>query len=185
MSQHPHQIGSNERAGKAIAGIVRCLLVDSGLPHVRWGELMQAAVYVSNKVPHAALANATPYNVLYGKDAHLGHLRAIGARAFVHVETHTKKMDHRAWAGRLVGYSVDSKSVRVYNSSTRTVRESRNVIFVETPSVLPEPDLVSGFNEGEFTYDDYDDMVRHVRTYTSKLDLAHSPAAADRAIKDL
>ena len=108
---------------------------------------------------------------LYGKDAHLGHLRAIGVLAFVHVETHTKKLEHRAWEGRLVGYSVDSKSCRVYNSSTRRVREMRNVIFVETPSVLPEPDLVSGFDEGEFTYDDYDNMVRDVRNYISKLDL--------------
>ena len=71
---------------------------------------MQTAVYVSNRVPHAALANETPYKALYGKDVHLGHLRVIGARAFVHVETHTKKLEHRAWEGRLVGYSVDSKS---------------------------------------------------------------------------
>ena len=46
----PQQIGSNERAGRTIAGIVRCLLVDSGLPHFLWGELMQTAVYVSNRV---------------------------------------------------------------------------------------------------------------------------------------
>ena len=43
---------------------------------------------------------------------------------------------------------------------------------------------MSGFAEGEFTYDDYDDMVRDVRNYTSKLDLS-SPAAAVRAIEDL
>ena len=49
---------------------------------------MQTAVYVSNRVSHAALAKETPYKVLYGKDANLGHLRAI--QAFVHVETHTK-----------------------------------------------------------------------------------------------
>ena len=30
---------------------------------------------------------------------------------------------------------------------------------------------MSGFNEGEFTYDEYDDMVRDVRNYTSNLDL--------------
>ena len=33
--------------------------------------------------------------------------------------------------------------------------------------------MVSGFAEGEFTYDDYDDMVRDVRNYTSKLTLVH------------
>ena len=104
-------------------------------------------------------------------------------RAFVHVETHTKTLDHRAWEGRLVGYSVDSKYFRVYNSSTRSVREGRNVNFIEASLVLPEPDLVSGFDEGEFTYDDYD-MVRNVRNCTSTLDLS-SPAAADRAVEDL
>ena len=91
---------------------------------------------------------------------------------------------HRAWERRHVGYSVDSKSFRVYNSSTTSARESRNVIFIETPSVLPEPEMVSGFDEGEFTYDDYDDMIREVRNYNSKLDLC-SPAAADRVVEDL
>ena len=43
---------------------------------------------------------------------------------------------------------------------------------------------MSGFAEGEFTYDDYDDMVRDVRNYASKLDLG-SPDAADRAVEDL
>ena len=90
---------------------------------------MLTAVYLSNRGPHAALTNATPYKTLYRKDSHLGHLRAIGARAFVHVETQSDKLDHRAWEGSLVGYSVDSKSFRVYNPATRSVRESRNVIF--------------------------------------------------------
>ena len=49
----PQQIGSNERAGRTIAGIVRCVLVDLGLPYFFWEELVQAAVYVSNRVPHA------------------------------------------------------------------------------------------------------------------------------------
>ena len=80
---------------------------------------MQTAVYVSNRVPHAALANETPYKALYGKDAHLGHLRAIGTLAFVHVETHTKTLEHRVWEGHLIGCRVD-KSFRVYNSSTRS-----------------------------------------------------------------
>ena len=127
---------------------MRCLLLDSGLQYFLWVELLQTAVYVSNRVPHAPLANETPYKALYGKDAHLGHLRAIGARAFLHVETHTKKLEHRAWEGRIVCYSVGSKSFRFYNSSTRSVRESRNVIFIETSSGLPDPDLVRGFDEG-------------------------------------
>ena len=85
----PQQIGSNERAGRTIAGIVRCLLADSGLPHFLRGELLQTALYLSNRAPHASLADETPSKALHGEDANLGHLRAIGARAFMHVETHT------------------------------------------------------------------------------------------------
>ena len=178
----PQQIGANERAGKTIAGIVRCLLADSGLPKSIWRELMVTAVYLSDRASHAVLANATPYKTLYGKDFHLGHLRAIGARAFVHVETHTKKLD-RAWEGRLVGYSVDRKSFRVYNPASRSVRESINITFTETPSVMREPDLVSGFDEGDFTYDEYDGMERDVRSSTSNLDLSSHPAV-NREVQD-
>ena len=44
--------------------------------------------------------------------------------------------------------------------------------------------MVSVFCEGEFTYDDYDDMVQDVRNYNSRLDLS-STATADRAVEDL
>ena len=67
---------------------------------------MQTAVYLSNRAPLAALNKGTPYRALYDKDAYLGNLPAIGARAFVHLETHSKKLEHRAWEGRLVGYSM-------------------------------------------------------------------------------
>ena len=129
----PRQIGANERTDRAIVNIVRCLLADSGLPKILWGELMQTAVFLSNRSPHEALTNGTPYKALYGKDVYLGNLRVIGSRAFAHHETYTKKLEHRAWEGRLVGHSMDSKSYRVYNAETRHVRESRNVIFIETP----------------------------------------------------
>ncbi|CAB1096530.1 unnamed protein product [Ectocarpus sp. CCAP 1310/34] len=61
--------------------MVRCLLADSGLLHFLWGELFMAASYLSNRAPHSALDNVAPFKALHGKEAYLGHLRAIGARA--------------------------------------------------------------------------------------------------------
>ena len=127
---------------------------------------MKTAVDLSNRTPHAALQNGTPHKALYGKDSYLGHLRVIGSRAFVHEEVHTNKLEHRAWEGRLVGFSEESKSYRIYNSETRRVRVSQNVIFIETPSVAPSLDA-RGLGDGEFTYDDHGDMLRDVRNYTS------------------
>ena len=60
----PQQIGANERGGRTIVNIVGCLLADSGLQTFLWRELMQTAVSLSNRSPHAALSNGTPYKAL-------------------------------------------------------------------------------------------------------------------------
>ena len=127
---------------------------------------MKTAVYLSSRTPHAALQNETPYKALYDKDAYLGHLRVIGSQAFVREKVHTNKLEHRALEGRLVGFSEESKPYRIYNSETRRVQVSQNVTFIETPSVTPWLDA-RGFDDGEFTYDDHDDMLRDMRNYTS------------------
>ena len=53
------------------------------------GETFSEAVYISNRALHAALHSATPYFKMHGKEADMTGLRAIEARAFVHVNTHT------------------------------------------------------------------------------------------------
>ena len=77
----------------------------------------------------------------------------------MHVETHQKKLDPRAWEGRVVGFGQDSLAYRVYHAGSQTVRESRNVIFIETPSVVAAPDFETAFDEGTFAYDEPDDLV--------------------------
>ena len=105
--------------------MVGCLLADSRLPHFLWGELFLAASYLYNRAPHSALNHDTPYKTLHGKDADLRHLRVIGAIAFVYIETHQKKLDPRAWEGRVVGFGQNSLAYRVRRAGSQTVRESR------------------------------------------------------------
>ena len=136
----PQQIGANERAGRTTLYIVRCFLADSTLPNFLWMVLMKTTVYLSNRTPHSALQTGTLCKALYGKDAYLGHLRVIRSRALVHKEVHTNKLENRAWEGQLVGFSDGSKFYRIYNSDTRRVRVSQNVVFFETPSVAPSLD---------------------------------------------
>ena len=82
---------------------------------------------------------------------------------------------------------MGNKSYRVFNVETRRVRENRNVIFIETPSVIPPPD-VGGYDDGEFTYNGRDDMVTDVRNYTfshSIDSLSPDHAAGDPPLIDL
>ena len=87
----PQQIGMSERVGRTLAAMVRWMLVDSGLPKFLWGELMFTAAFLGNRAPHAAIDMQSPYKMLNGTEPDLRRLRVIGARAFVHIETHTKK----------------------------------------------------------------------------------------------
>ena len=68
-----------------------------------------------------------------GKDPKLSALRVIGARAFVHIETHFHKLEKKAREGVMVGYGKDSRSYRIYNPHNHRNTESRNVNLIETP----------------------------------------------------
>ena len=59
----------SERDRRTLAGIPRCLLVDSGLPKFLWGGLNFTSAYLANRIPHLALNMGTPYRTLHGKEA--------------------------------------------------------------------------------------------------------------------
>jgi len=74
---------------------------------------MWAATYLANLTPHLALNMATPYKALFSEEADLSFLKNVGARAFVHVGTHTRKLDNKVWEGRLCRYIRDTKAYRI------------------------------------------------------------------------
>ena len=136
------------------------------------------ATYLANRMPHFALQTPTPLTVLFGLHDKLDHLRAIEARAFVHIETHTRNLGDKAWKGRLCDYSMSTKAYRIYNPDTRRVKESRNDICIETPvSTLidpyisnnkddagdPQEDSSSSGNPADISITDHDEVPRLLR----------------------
>lgn len=51
---------------------------------------------MSNRAPHPAIGMQTPYKMLHGTKPGLMLLRVIYARVFVHIETHTTKLEIKA-----------------------------------------------------------------------------------------
>ena len=163
----PQQNGVSERDGRTILNMTRCILIDTGLPKFLWGEICETAVFLINRSPHRALEGNTPYSRLFGKEADLSGLRAIGARAFVHKERQGNKLEEKAWEGVMIGYSKDSRSYRVYNPHNRRITESRNVTFIETPrralSQAGQNNLLSSNDEEDETNEDYrQDVLSHL-----------------------
>ena len=92
----PQQVGVSERDGKTLARMVRCIFTNSDLPKFLWGEVIKTTASLTNRAPHAGLKNVTPYKALHNKESDLEHLRVMGARAFVHIEAHNRKLDPHA-----------------------------------------------------------------------------------------
>ena len=136
----PQQIGMSENDGRTIAIIGRCLVLIYFLYSFilfvspsPWDDFFFTTVSISNNSPHFALERISPYSKMYNEETNMTDLHAIGARPFVHIETHTPKLRDRAWERKLCGSSHKRRAYRIFNAPKGTVVESRNVNLLGPP----------------------------------------------------
>nr|GEX23257.1 hypothetical protein [Tanacetum cinerariifolium] len=82
--------------------------------------------------------NKTPYELLHGKTPSIGFMRPFGCPVTIlNTLDSLGKFDRKVDEGFLVGYSINSKAFRVFNSRTRIVQETLQVNFLENkPNVV-------------------------------------------------
>ncbi|KAJ9565843.1 hypothetical protein OSB04_001809 [Centaurea solstitialis] len=79
----------------------------------------------------------TPYELFEKKKPFIGFLKPFGCRCTIlNTKSHLGKFDSKSEDGFLVGYSSQSKALRVFNSSSRIIEKSDNVKCNEnTPNI--------------------------------------------------
>ncbi|GKA10310.1 putative ribonuclease H-like domain-containing protein [Tanacetum coccineum] len=108
------------------------MLADSLLPIPFWAEAVNTACYVQNRVLVTKPHNKTPYELLIGRTPIISFMRPFGCPVTIlNTLDHLGKFDGKADEGFLVGYSINSKAFRVFNSRTRKVEENLHVNFLE------------------------------------------------------
>nr|GEZ95568.1 retrovirus-related Pol polyprotein from transposon TNT 1-94 [Tanacetum cinerariifolium] len=108
------------------------MLADSLLPTAFWAEAINYACYVHNRVLVIKPHNKTPYELLIGRSPNLDFMRPFGCPVTIlNTLDHLGKFERKADEGFLVGYSVNSKAFRVFNSRTRKVKENMHIKFLE------------------------------------------------------
>nr|GEU44007.1 hypothetical protein [Tanacetum cinerariifolium] len=80
----------------------------------------------------------TPYELLLGRTPSIGFLRPFGCPVTIrNTLDPLGKFDGKANEGFLVGYSINNKPFRVFNSRTRIVQETLHINFLENkPNVV-------------------------------------------------
>ncbi|GJU04384.1 retrovirus-related pol polyprotein from transposon TNT 1-94 [Tanacetum coccineum] len=116
----------------------RTMLADSKLPTTFWAKVVNTACYVQNRVLVVKPHNKTPYELFLGKTPTLSFMRPFGYPVTIlNTIDHLDKFDGKADEGFFVGYSLNSKAFRVFNSRTRIVEENLHIRFSEsTPNVI-------------------------------------------------
>ncbi|GJU15841.1 putative reverse transcriptase domain-containing protein [Tanacetum coccineum] len=101
-SRTPQQNGVAERRNRTLIEDARTMLDDSKLPTTFWAEAVNTACYVQNRVLVVKPHNKTLYELFMTDE------------------------------GFFVGYSLNSKAFRVFNSRTRIVEENLHIRFSES-----------------------------------------------------
>ncbi|GJX46445.1 putative ribonuclease H-like domain-containing protein [Tanacetum coccineum] len=138
VARTPQQNGVAERRNRTLIKAVRTMLADFKLPTTFWAEAVNTACYVQNRVLVVKPHNKTPYELFHGKMPTLSFMRPFGYPVTIlNTIDHLGKFDGKADEGFFVGYSLNSKSFRVFNSRTRIMEENLHIRFSEsTPNVV-------------------------------------------------
>ncbi|GJX02987.1 retrovirus-related pol polyprotein from transposon TNT 1-94 [Tanacetum coccineum] len=138
IARTPQQNEVAKRRNRTLIEAARTMLADSKLPTTFWAEAVNIACYVQNRVLVVKPHNKTPYELFHGRTPTLSFMRPFGCLVTIlNTIDHLGKFDGKADEGFFVGYSLNSKAFRVFNSRTRIVEENLHIRFSEsTPNVI-------------------------------------------------
>nr|GEY85555.1 ribonuclease H-like domain-containing protein [Tanacetum cinerariifolium] len=116
----------------------RTMLADSKLLTTFWAEAVNTACYVQNRVLVVKPHNKTPYELFHGRTSTLSYMRPFGYHvSILKTIDHLSKFDSKADKSFFVGYSLNSKAFRVFNSKTRIVEENLHIrLSKSTPNIV-------------------------------------------------
>ncbi|GKB06106.1 putative ribonuclease H-like domain-containing protein [Tanacetum coccineum] len=120
VAKTPQQNRVAERKNWTLIKAARTMLAHSLLPTTFWAEAVSTACYVRNRVLVTKPHNKTPYELLHGRPPSKSFMRPFKCPVTIlNTLDPLGKFDGKADEGFFVGYSINSKAFRVFNTRTR------------------------------------------------------------------
>lgn len=127
----PEQNGVAERMWRTLFGMVRTVLFASGLGAEWWGLALEYAVYNRNRCLSTVL-ETTPFELYFNRKPNLANLKAFGSKVYVLNEDPKRgKLESRGLEGIFLGYGASTKTYVVYVLSTKKLKGTRNIVFLD------------------------------------------------------
>ncbi|KAK8936121.1 hypothetical protein KSP39_PZI013254 [Platanthera zijinensis] len=133
----PQLNGVAERMNRTLMERIQCMLSESKLPGMFWGEALLTTAHVINLSPSSALQEDVPDRVWCGKDPSYSHLRVFGCKAFVHVPRDERsKLDSKTRQCIFLGYGYSGEfGYRFFDPVEKKLVRSRDAVFCEDQTI--------------------------------------------------
>ncbi|KAJ9546973.1 hypothetical protein OSB04_019516 [Centaurea solstitialis] len=123
----------------SVVEAARTMLAYSGLPLTFWAEAVSTACFTQNRTIINKRFKKTPYHIINRRIPNVKFFHVLGCRCYIlNNRDNLGKFDKKADEGYFLGYSLTSKTFRVYNKRTKMVMETVYVTFDETVSMTSE-----------------------------------------------
>ncbi|KAJ9536171.1 hypothetical protein OSB04_un000651 [Centaurea solstitialis] len=133
------QNGVVERRNPTLVEAARTMLAYSGLPLTFWAEAVSTACFTQNRTIITKRFKKTPYHIINCRVPNVKFFHVFGCRCYIlNNRDNLGKFEKKADERYFLGYSLTSKTFRVYNKRTQMVMETVYVTFDETVSMTSE-----------------------------------------------
>ncbi|WVZ76189.1 hypothetical protein U9M48_024180 [Paspalum notatum var. saurae] len=141
--------------------MARTMLDEHRTPRRFWAEAVNTAFYIANRIFLRVFLGKTSYELRFGRQLSVKHLRAFGCRCFVLKKAgHLEKFESRCLDGIFLGYASSSRAFRVWILEAKQVVETCEVCFDETMScTTPAFELSDDDEEGTPIFEDEEGAV--------------------------
>jgi hypothetical protein len=121
-----------ERKNRTLVEMTRTMLDEHRTPRHFLAKAINTACYISNRIFLRSLLNLTHFEVCFGHQPSISHLRPFGCKYFILKRGNMDKFESHSSDGIFLGYTPCGRLYRVLNLETNTVVELCDVTFDET-----------------------------------------------------
>jgi hypothetical protein len=128
-----------ERKNRTIVEMARSMLKTKSLGNEFWAEAVHTTIYTLNRCPTREILNLTPEEAWSGYKPSVAHMKVFGCTAYAHVpKEKRRKLDDKSVKCIFIGYSIETRSYRLFDPQAKKVIISRDVVFDEQGIYQPE-----------------------------------------------
>ncbi|WVZ70034.1 hypothetical protein U9M48_018738 [Paspalum notatum var. saurae] len=122
-----------ERKNRTLVEMAWTMLDEHRTPRRFWAEVVNTACYIANRIFLQAFLGKTSYELRFGRQPSVKHLRAFGCRYFVLKKAgHLDKFESCRLDGIFLRYASSSRAFRVWILEAKQVVETCELSFDET-----------------------------------------------------